>query len=195
MAKNPVSTHASRLLYNSDMKFVALLRGINVGGNNKVAMSDLKSCFEAMGFKNVVSYINSGNIIFESKQEDAAKLVEMCEAAIEKQFGFHIVCSVISATELLKALQHAPKWWNKGDAKHNAIFVIAPKKAEEIMAEIGEAKPDYESVAAYHPIIFWSAPVETFGRTRYSKIVSTKAYQSVTIRNANTTNKLAELCK
>lgn len=177
------------------MKFVALLRGINVGGNNKVAMSDLKSCFEGMGFKNVVSYINSGNIIFESKQEDTAKLVEMCEAAIEKRFGFHIVCSVISATELLEALRHAPKWWNKGDAKHNAIFVIAPKKAEEIMTEIGEAKPDYERVAAYHPIIFWSAPLETFGRTRYSKIVGTKAYQSVTIRNANTTNKLAELCK
>lgn len=62
------------------------------------------------------------------------------------------------------------------------------------MAEVGEAKPDYENVAAVHPIIFWSAPIKTFGRTRYSKIVGTKAYQSITIRNANTTLKLAELC-
>lgn len=177
------------------MKFIALLRGINVGGNNKVAMVDLKKCFEDTGFSNVITYINSGNVIFESSQVDTVKLITMCEAAIQKQFGFHVICSVISASELLDALKHAPKWWNKGDAKHNAIFVIPPKTAEEIMAEIGEAKPEYENVAAYHPIIFWSAPVKTFSRTRYSKIVGSKVYQSVTIRNANTANKLAELCQ
>lgn len=137
------------------MKFVALLRGINVGGKNKVAMSELKACFEKVGFNNVITYINSGNVIFESTKTDTAELVAMCEAAIEKQFGLHVICSVISADELLEALKHAPSWWNTGDAKHNAIFVIAPKKAEEIMAEIGEAKPEYEKVAAYHPIIFW----------------------------------------
>jgi uncharacterized protein (DUF1697 family) len=182
-------------LYNENMKFIALLRGINVGGNNSVAMPDLKVCFEAIGFKNVVTYINSGNVIFEYEQEDAVELAEKCEKAIEKQFGFHVVCSVITTDELLEALKHAPKWWNNGDAKHNAIFVIAPKKADEIVAEIGEAKPGYEKIALYHPIIFWSAPTETFNRTRYSKIVGTKTYQSVTIRNANTINKLAELCK
>lgn len=177
------------------MKFVALLRGVNVGGNNKIAMSDLKACFEKTGFNNVVTYINSGNVIFESTQTDAARLVEICESAIKKQFGFHVICSVVSANELLEALKHAPKWWNNGDAKQNAIFVIAPNKAEEIMAEVGTTKPEYESVAAYHPIIFWSAPIKTFGRTRYSKIVGTKAYQSITIRNANTTVKLAEICQ
>ncbi len=183
------------LLYNYRMKFVALLRGINVGGNNKVTMPELKACFEKTGFTNVVTYINSGNVIFESTQTDAAILVEICEGAIEKQVGFHIICSVISANELQEALKHAPKWWNNGDAKHNAIFVIAPKKAETMMAEVGAAKPEYESVAAYHPIIFWSAPIKTFGHTRYSKIVGTNAYQWITIRNANTTVKLAELCQ
>ena len=177
------------------MKLVALLRGINVGGNNRVAMPELRACFERAGFSNVSTYINSGNVIFDSTQTDTAQLVVMCEAAIEKQFGFHVICSIVSANDLLDALKHAPSWWNNGDAKHNAIFVIAPKSAEEIMTEMGEAKPEYESVAAYHPIIFWSAPIKTFGRTRYSKIVGTKAYQSVTIRNANTTNKLAELCR
>lgn len=177
------------------MKFIALLRGINVGGNNKVAMSELKACFEVAGFDNVVTYINSGNVVFESVQTDTVKLVAMCEKAIEKQFGFHIICSVVSSDELLDALKHAPKWWNNSDAKHNAIFAIAPKKAEEIIAEMGEAKPEYESVVAHHPIIFWSAPTKTFSRTRYSKIVGTKTYQSVTIRNASTTCKLAELCQ
>ena len=177
------------------MKFIALLRGINVGGKNKVSMLALKECFEGLGFSNVSTYINSGNVIFESSKTDVAKLVATCEEAIEKEFGFHVICSVITASKLHEALEHAPKWWNNGDAIHNALFVIAPKKAEELMAEIGEAKPAYESVAAYHPIIFWSAPAKTFSRTRYSKIVGTAAYRSITIRNANTTNKLAQLCK
>jgi len=178
------------------MKFVALLRGINVGGNNKVAMSELKASFEQLGFSNVATYINSGNVIFDSETiTDPVKLVLLCEEKIEQQFGFHVICAVISATDLITAVEHAPKWWNKGDAKHNALFVIAPKTAEEIIAEVGEAKEEYEKVAAYEPIIFWTAPLETFSRTRYSKIVGTKAYKSITIRNANTTLKLAELCK
>ncbi len=121
------------------------------------------------------------------------KLVEECEAAIEKQFGFHVICAVIAAKELHSALKNAPSWWNTNDDKHNALFVIAPATAKQIMDEVGEAKPEYEKVAAVEPIIFWSAPLKTFGRSRYSKIVGTKSYQSITIRNANTTMKLLEL--
>lgn len=177
------------------MKYIALLRGINVGGNNKVAMADLKTCFEDAGLQNVTTYINSGNVIFESGMTNIAELITHCEQAIEKQFGFHVICSVIAAETLADALRHAPAWWNKGEAKHNAIFVIAPRRAKDIAQEIGGANPEYEKVAVHEPVIFWSAPVETFSRTRYSKIVSSKAYQFVTIRNANTTLKLAELSK
>jgi uncharacterized protein (DUF1697 family) len=176
------------------MKYIALLRGINVGGNNKVAMSELKHCFEDIGFTNVTTYINSGNVIFETDSTDKVQLVQACEQVIEDHFGFHIICAVISAAELRDALAHAPDWWDKDkDAKHNAIFVIAPQTTQNIIQAVGEAKIEYESVESYEPIIFWSATLKTFGRTRYSKIVSTKAYQSVTIRNANTTKKLLEL--
>jgi uncharacterized protein (DUF1697 family) len=178
------------------MKYIALLRGINVGGNNKVSMAELKKCFEYCGFTEVRTYINSGNVIFESKGQRKEKLVAICETVIEKTFGFHIVCSVITAEELRYALERAPSWWGNDDGvKHNALFVIAPKTTKEIMAEVGKEKPGYEKVHAVEPIIFWSAPLETFGRTRYSKIVGTSTYQSITIRNANTTKKLAELCQ
>jgi len=178
------------------MKYIALLRGINVGGNNKVSMADLRASFEAVGLKNVRTYINSGNVIFDSDEHSKAELVTLCEGAIENKFGFQIVCAVIGASELHEALSRAPAWWGIDDsAKHNAIFVIAPATVSEIMNEVGEAKLEYEKVAAFEPIIFWSAPLETFGRTRYSKIVGTKSYASVTIRNANTTKKLAELSK
>ena len=174
-------------------RYVALLRGINVGGKNKVAMANLKACLEQAGLDNVSTYINSGNVIFDSQQTQTASLVAICERAIETKFGFRIVCTVISADQLRQTIKHAPTWWGQGEAKHNALFVIAPKRAEDLMREIGSTKPEYEKVAAYHPVIFWSAPVETLSRTRYSKIVGTKAYQSVTIRNSNTFYKLIEL--
>jgi uncharacterized protein (DUF1697 family) len=177
------------------MRFIALLRGINVGGNNTVSMAELKKSFEALGFENVRTYINSGNVIFETTKTDKAELVKLCEAEIETKFGFRVICSVISAEELQNAVKHAPSWWGDDNDKHNALFVIAPATAKEIMQEVGEAKPEYEKVAVYEPIIFWTAPLKTFGRTRYSKIVGTKAYASITIRNANTTKKLAELSK
>lgn len=157
-------------------------------------MSELKQCFEAAGFTGVSTYINSGNVIFESKLTNEAELVGICEAAIEKAFGFHVVCAVIAADDLKEAMQHAPKWWGESDDdKHNAIFVIAPAATPEVMKAVGEIKPEYEKVDSYGPIIFWTAPVKTFGRSRYSKIVGTKAYQSVTIRNSNTAKKLVEI--
>ena len=177
------------------MKYVALLRGINVGGNNKVAMPELKACFEKLGFDNVITYINSGNVIFETSGADAPRLVLTCEEAIEKTFGFKVVCSVLSANEFLDAIEHVPSWWNVGSGKHNAIYIIPPKTAQMIMAEVGAPKPEYEKVYAYNQVIFWSAPLETFSRTQYSKMVGANAYRSVTIRNANTTLKLAEICR
>lgn len=179
------------------MKYIALLRGINVGGNNKVSMAELRVCFEGAGFTNVSTYINSGNVLFESSETSDAKLVDMCEAAIEGKFGFRVICAVISAKELKDSMSHAPDWWNK-DApvvKHNALFVIAPKTAREIMDEVGEPKLEYEQVAAHGRVIFWSATFKTFGRTQYSKIVGMPAYQFVTIRNSNTAKKLVELAE
>ena len=179
------------------MKYIALLRGINVGGNNKVSMAELRACFEEAGFASVSTYINSGNVFFDSPEESDAKLVDICEKAIEARFGFRVVCAVISAKEVKDSLIHAPEWWGGDDLsiKHNALFVIAPKTAKEIMNEVGEPKAEYEKVAAHGRVIFWSAAFKTFGRTQYQKIVSTPAYQFVTIRNSNTAKKLVELSK
>lgn len=178
------------------MKYIALLRGINVGGHNKVTMADLKRCFEAEGLENVVTYINSGNVIFDSLLEDITTLITISESAIQKEFGFRVVCAVIPAAELRKAVANAPAWWGlEDDNKHNTIFVIPPQTAQTVMKEVGAAKPEYENIAARENVIFWSAPLKTFGRTRYSKIVGTSMYKFITIRNSNTIKRLVELSK
>lgn len=174
-------------------KYIALLRGVNVGGKNAVPMPQLKALFEQAGFADVSTYINSGNVLFTADgPEDALK--QKCEAMIGQRFGFAVPVMVITAAALRDAIAHAPDWWGQDpDATHNALFVIPPATPEEIMAQVGEARPEYESVASHGPVIFWSAPRKTWSRTRYSKIVGTRAYGSITIRNANTARKLSEL--
>jgi uncharacterized protein (DUF1697 family) len=176
------------------MKYIALLRGINVGGNNIIKMADLKTAFENKGFQNVATYINSGNVLFDSESDESA-VKTACENLIADNFGLDIPVCIISAGELLDALAHAPDWWNSDpESKHNAIFVIPPMTPEAVCAQVGEIKPEYEKLAEHGKVLFWSAPMATFSRTRLTKIVQSKAaYNAITIRNANTALKLAAL--
>lgn len=178
------------------MKYIALLRGINVGGKNQVAMHDLKNCFENAGFLNTRTYNNSGNVIFDSEDQNINNLSNYCMDILKKKFDFPIGFALIDVQTLKETLEHAPDWWGDDpNSKHNAIFVIQPATAEEIIADAGKIKPEYEQLFAYKGMIFWSAPLKTFSRTRWSKIVGTKSYHSITIRNANTTKKLLELAQ
>lgn len=173
-------------------KYIALLRGINVGGKNKVPMSLLKTAFEDAGLMEVSTYINSGNVIF-SYENHAATLQQLCWQAIMDKFQLDIPVAVISAKDYSDALNHAPLWWDKdSESKHIAIFVISPTNTESIMREVG-IKPEYEQLAYYGQVIFWSAPLKTYSRTKWSKVIATPAYSNITIRNANTTKTLFQL--
>lgn len=177
-------------------KFIILLRGINVGGKNKVSMKELKELLEMNGFHNVITYINSGNLIFSSDSTDTEALKRNCEALILDKFKLELTALVISAEDLTEALSKAPDWWDADkESKHNAIFVIPPVTVEKVFEEIGELKPEYEKAGYFGRVIFWSAPVKTYSRTRLSGVVGSSVYNSITIRNSNTVKKLAELCK
>ena len=174
---------------------IALLRGINVGGKNTIAMAELKAAFRSAGFDDAVTYINSGNVLFSS-DEDALQLKETCEALIESTFALAIDVVVISASELAEALAAAPEGWGQeAKYKHNAIFVIPPADSEQVCVDAGEIKPEYESLAFHGNVIFWSAPQETFSKTRWSTISKRKAYKMITIRNANTARKLLSIAE
>jgi uncharacterized protein (DUF1697 family) len=175
-------------------RFIALLRGINVGGKNTIKMAELKDSLKRRGLHDVVSYINSGNILFSSEQNEAA-LKTLCETVIEEDFALDIPVCIISANELREAIRNAPEWWNRDkDARHDANFVIPPLKAAKLVAHIGAIKEEYERLDFRGRVVFWSAPLATYSRTRWPRIVGEKAlYHAVTTRNANTTLKLLEL--
>ncbi|MDR3070227.1 MAG: DUF1697 domain-containing protein [Propionibacteriaceae bacterium] len=193
--------------------YVALLRGVNVGGNNKISMKELGAEFESQGFANVLTYINSGNILFDSGIADVREVKAACEAVILERFGLDIAVAILAAGELVDAIAHAPNWWGrspnaepdakrdvqtgvKSGAKHNAIFVISPMSAAQACASMGEPKPEVEKIAYHGCLIFWTAQLATFNQTRWAKVVNNKeVYNAITIRNANTAYKLAELAK
>lgn len=179
------------------MKYIALLRGINVGGNNKVPMSELRECFERAGFTNVSTYINSGNVLFESDETNAESLVGMCEIAIERQFGFAVVTMVISASELYNALDNAPSWWVNGAEKtrNDALFVIPPTTAEEVLIEIQKKSSKVDKFATHGQVVFWSLPMAEYNKSVVPKIIGTPIYRRITIRSSKTAKKLYELAK
>ncbi|QRN85717.1 DUF1697 domain-containing protein [Clostridia bacterium] len=175
-------------------KYIAFLRGINVGGKNKISMSELKELFEQNGFQEVVTYINSGNIIFSSSNTDEEKLKEECERLISNKFQLNIPIFVISFHDLSTAFNNAPQWWGKDtDSKHNAIFIIPPIGVDEVFSLVGAIKPEYEKVDQYKRVVFWSAPIKTLSRTRWSRIVGSSVYGNITIRNARTVKKILQL--
>ncbi len=177
-------------------RYIALLRGINVGGKNKVPMPELKALFERRGFTAVATYINSGNVLFDSDEADPAAVRAACETLLRDAYDFEVPMMVIAADALAEAVAHAPDWWNRGgDEISDAFFVLPPLTPQDVAAQVGEARAPYEQVAFYGQVVFWSAPRKTYSRTRWSKVVQFPAYRSLTIRNANTTVTLARLAQ
>jgi uncharacterized protein (DUF1697 family) len=174
-------------------KYIALLRGINISGKNKVSMPLLKAAFEDIGFLNVSTYINSGNVLFSSENNDKSEISSRCKSIIDERFLLDIPVAIISLKELSSALHNAPAWWDINSDEeviHQVIFLIPPITIEEVYAAVGEAKPEYEQVGYYKNVIFWSAPRATLSKTRWYKIAGSSVNSKVTIRNARTAKKI-----
>lgn len=179
-------------------KHIALLRGINISGKNKISMPLLKIAFEEIGYLNVSTYINSGNVLFSSENWNKSEMSIRCNTKIKEKFTFDIPVAIITLKELSEALDNAPEWWDvnsAGEVIHQAIFLIPDITVEEVYKAVGEAKTEYEKVGYYNNVIFWSAPRATLSKTRWYKIASSSVNSKVTIRNANTTKKLLLLSR
>src|SRR5215213_4002914 len=103
---------------------VALLRAVNVGGNNMISMKSLKESFERMGFQHVTTYINSGNIIFTTKETDARKLEKKIEQMLVKDYQLDSRVVVRSFSEMTNLVESLPESWNAdSDWRYNVIFL------------------------------------------------------------------------
>ena len=175
-------------------KYIAFLRGINVGGKNKIPMACLKAGFEEMGSAEVKTCLNSGNVIFSRDKNDEEDFPGRLETMINERFNLDIPVFVISKEELVDILKEAPDWWGN-DCKEtydNLIFIMPPATSIEVCREIGEPKEEFEKIRCHGKAIFWSFSRKDYQKTNWwSKTASTSISGRLTIRTANTVRKIA----
>ena len=175
--------------------FVALLRGVNVGGNNMISMSSLKKSFEAIGYADVTTYINSGNIIFTTKEKDARKLEKRIEQMLSKEYDLGSKVVVRSLPEMEQLVKSLPRSWGADSSwRFNVIFLRHSIDSEAILSEL-PANSDIEQIVYRPGALLWSAQATEMSRTNLAKLSSRKVFVDMTVRNLNTTRKLCELMK
>jgi uncharacterized protein (DUF1697 family) len=175
--------------------FVALLRGVNVGGKNMIRMSSLKDSFEGMGFDCVATYINSGNIIFRTQEGDARKLERSIEGMLSSEYELECRVVVRNLSEMADLVKSLPENWDgDGRWKYNVIFLRHSIDSENILNGL-KPKSDIEQIVYRPGVLLWSARISDMSRTSIHKLPGQKLFQEMTVRNTNTTKKLYELMK
>jgi uncharacterized protein (DUF1697 family) len=175
-------------------RYVALLRGINVGGNNLVKMTELKRCFEALGFGDVVTYIQSGNVLFESGDEQPAMLADRIETALSERFGYQARIVLRSHAEMRSIVAEAPEGFgSQPDVyRSDVVFLRAPLTASEAIRDI-PIREGVDQAFAGDGVCYFSRLISRATQSYLSRIIGLPIYQSMTIRNWNTTVKLVAL--
>lgn len=177
-------------------RYVALLRGVNISGKNKVPMAELKKAFEKIGFSEVKTYLNNGNVIFSCEEDNTDLFSNQIEVTIKNQFGIDIPVFVISQEELEDILHNAPNWWGRESKTiyDNLIFIMPPATFADVFNEIGEPKEELEKIKEYKETIFWSFSRKDYQKTNWwSKTARAAISSKLTIRTANTVRKIAVL--
>jgi uncharacterized protein (DUF1697 family) len=174
--------------------YVALLRGINVGGKNLIRMPTLKACFEEHGFDDVATYIQSGNVIFSAPAKPSSELTRRIERMLAASFDYVPTVVVRSRSQMQATLDKAPKGFGSKPAqyRYDALFLKAPLTARRAMAAI-ETNPAVDAVAAGPGVVYFSRLAAKATASRLNRFVSSPLYASVTARNWNTTTKLLGL--
>lgn len=172
-------------------RYVALLRGINVGGNNIIKMIALRQAFEEMGFTDVASYIQSGNVVFTGSSSDKVKITKKIEAALSKTFAYESKVVVIVATDLERVVAEAPPKFGAAPARYryDVLFVKAPLTSREAMEQV-TTKPGVDEAFAGKHAIYFRRLIAKATQSHLPKIIGRPVYKHLTIRNWTTTMKL-----
>ncbi|MEM9336417.1 MAG: DUF1697 domain-containing protein [Patescibacteria group bacterium] len=173
--------------------YVALLRGINVGGNNKIEMTKLKMGFEKFGHSDVQTYINSGNVIFSSHTNDIAALTNEIEAMINKDFKLDIPVVLRSKESIMKVCKKIPAAWTNDKEQKTDVMFLWDEYSNKKTLKLIEQNPKVDTLIYVDDAIVWHLKKKDYSKSKMHDLVSTKLYKSMTVRNVNTVRKLQEL--
>jgi uncharacterized protein (DUF1697 family) len=174
-------------------RYLALLRGINVGGRNPVPMADLRAALEDAGYTEVSTYIQSGNVLLTSSIPRAA-LERDIETVIERRFGFPAPVLVRSRTQLRAIVEQAPSGFGERPDTHHSdvVFLKAPLTARQALTAVAPREGVDEAWPG-RGVLYFQRLSARLARSRLSRVTATREYQLMTIRTWTTTTKLLAL--
>ena len=178
------------------MEYVALLRGINVGGNNKVVMSELRAQIAAAGFGHVRTYINSGNLLFEAEDDGSHEdIAQAVEDVLARHYDFPIRLALLTGQDYLAQLDQLPDWWHGEVARRDALFYTRGLDRDHVRERIEAMELGDEAVYFGEHAVFWGKFDEkSFLKTAYHKrLLREGFYRQVTIRSGSTVEKIAAM--
>ena len=170
--------------------YVALLRGINVGGKNLIRMPALKECFEAGGFEDVSTYIASGNVFFRAAGSGAA-LEDRIEKMLAKAFPYDATVMVRSRTQMRSIVEKAPKSIGADTKNHlyDVLFLKKPLTTSAVLKQV-PIREDVDEIHAGPGVVYFSRVTKLAARSRLSRVASLPIYKNMTIRSWSTTTRL-----
>ena len=177
-------------------RYALLVRGINVGGKNKVVMAQLRQELTELGLEKVETYINSGNIFFTST-DPKARLVEELETFFAVNYPFIQSFSLLSQEDYEEELENLPDWWTKGLARKDVLFYTESLDVDQVIEKVNSLELEDEVVHFGKLGIFWGKySEESYYETAYHKyLLKMPFYRQITIRNAKTFDKIGQMLK
>lgn len=172
---------------------MALLRGVNVGGKSTVSMAALAETFRGLGFGDVRTYINSGNVIFSAAATPGASLTARIERAIERDIGLPVTVLVLDDAALRSIVAAIPSTWVTDATVRTDILFLWPDVDEPALLERIPRNPEVDEVRYTPGALIWRIDRVNASRSRETRLVGSALYKRMTIRNANTARKLHEL--
>jgi len=178
------------------LTYIALLRGINVGGKNIIKMADLRECLEKEGFSNVQTYIQSGNVILQSDGENGDALLNRIQSALRSTFDYHNPVVLIRFDHLEQIISDAPSGFgeDRENYKYDVLYLKPPLTAPEAIDEI-PVRENVDIAWEGPGVIYYRRTAEHLTKSMLNKLPSKPVYQQMTIRNWRTTNKIFEIGK
>ncbi len=172
------------------MTYIALFRGINVGGNNKVDMKKLKSILEDIDYTNVSTYLNSGNAIFDSSKT-LEEIYKDFSEVILNEFGLDVPILIKSKDEIKKIASTIPeKWQNNKEEKTDVAYLFPEIDSQDILDKL-PIKKEFIELIYVNGAVIWHVMRTDYNKSQLNKIVGQKLYKLMTVRNVNTARFLA----
>jgi uncharacterized protein (DUF1697 family) len=176
-------------------RYLALLRGVNVGGRNKVPMADLRQAVEGLGYRDVRTFIQSGNVLFGARGS-AGSLASTLEAMLTREFQLdtgEVMVLVLSRDRLASIVEQAPSGFGAKpeDYKYDVAF-LKGVTGDDVMARV-RLHPEVDAAWATPDAFYYRRLTSQLTKSRISSVVGTPVYRYMTIRNWNTTTKLLAL--